>query len=84
MDTLEYQANAEPKVWREAKLTNSWTPDAFAGLMASLMEAIQTGGEPITSGRDNLKTLQTVFAAYRSAAENRPVALAEIERGAGS
>lgn len=81
VDTLAYQANSDPKVWHEAKLTTAWTPDAFAGPMASLMEAIQTGGEPITSGRDNLKTLQTVFASYRSAAEHRVVTLAEIAGG---
>jgi predicted dehydrogenase len=82
VDTLAFQANAEPLVWHEASLSTRWFPDAFAGPMASLMEAIQTGGEPITSGRDNLKTLQTVFAAYRSAAENRPVTLAEIAASA--
>jgi predicted dehydrogenase len=46
--------------------------------MASLMAAIQSGGEPVTSGRDNLGTLQTVFASYRSAAEGRTVFLDEI------
>jgi predicted dehydrogenase len=46
--------------------------------MASLMEAIQTGGEPLTSGADNLKTLQVVHGAYRSAAEHRAVEPAEI------
>ena len=43
--------------------------------MASLMAAIQSGGEPITSGADNLGTLRAVFAAYRSAAEGRTVSL---------
>jgi len=46
--------------------------------MASLMTAIQTGRQPLTSGRDNLGTLQTVFASYRSAEEGRVVSLAEI------
>jgi predicted dehydrogenase len=55
-----------------------WIPDAFIGPIASLMEAIQTGGEPLTSGADNLKTLQVVHAAYRSAAEHRAVAPDEI------
>ena len=49
--------------------------------MASLMEAIQTGGEPLTSGADNLGTLRTVAAAYRSAAEGRTVRLDEIAAG---
>jgi len=48
-------------------LTQRWIPDAFIGPMASLMEAIHTDGEPLTSGKDNLGTLETVFAAYESA-----------------
>jgi len=78
-DTLEYQQEApKPRVWHAAPLTQKWIPDAFTGPMASLMEAIQTGGEPLTNGADNLKTLQVVHAAYRSAAEHRAVAPAEI------
>lgn len=46
--------------------------------MASLMEAIQTGGEPVTSGADNLGTLRVVEASYRSMAERRSVAPSEI------
>jgi predicted dehydrogenase len=78
VDTLRYQAKRHPGVWHEARLSTRWIPDAFFGPMASLMEAIQTGGEPITAGTDNLGTLQTVFAAYASAAEGRAVALTEI------
>lgn len=78
VDTLAYQRNRDPQTWHEAELSTRWIPDAFAGPMASLMNAIQTGGEPITSGADNLGTLCTVFAAYRSAAESRTVSLDEI------
>jgi predicted dehydrogenase len=78
VDTLAYASQRDPNVWHEAELTTWWIPDAFIGSMASLMEAIQTGGEPITSGADNLGTLRTVFAAYRSAAEGRTVSLEEI------
>ncbi|CAN5848427.1 Gfo/Idh/MocA family oxidoreductase [soil metagenome] len=67
VDTLAYQSIADPHAWHEAHLTHLWIPDAFIGPMASLMEAIQTNGEPLTSGRDNLGTLRTVFAAYESA-----------------
>lgn len=55
-----------------------WFPDAFLGPMADLMDAIATGREPETSGRDNLGTLAVVLAAYRSAAERRSVPTAEI------
>ncbi|MFT4037052.1 MAG: Gfo/Idh/MocA family oxidoreductase [Thermomicrobiales bacterium] len=78
VDTLRYASRAEPGTWHEAELSTWWIPDAFAGPMASLMSAIQTGSEPLTSGRDNLGTLRTVAAAYRSAQEHRIVPLAEI------
>jgi predicted dehydrogenase len=78
VDTLRYASRAAPHVWHDATLSTWWIPDAFVGPMASLMAAIQTGSEPLTSGRDNLGTLQTVFAAYRSAQEGRVVPLAEI------
>jgi predicted dehydrogenase len=78
-DTLEFQAHDhQARTWQAAKLTQMWIPDAFVGPMASLMQAIQTGGEALTSGEDNLKTLQVVNAAYRSAAEHRAVAPGEI------
>jgi predicted dehydrogenase len=81
VDTLSYQANEEPRRWHEAPLRTRWIPDAFAGPMASLMEAIATGGEPETSGEDNLGTLRVVHAAYRSAADGRGVAPDEIPLG---
>jgi predicted dehydrogenase len=81
VDTLEFQPHREPTTWHRAALTTRWIPDAFAGPMASLMDAIQTGGTPITSGEDNLGTLRTVFAAYRSAAARRTVALDEVTAG---
>ena len=78
VDTLAYASRADPRTWHEAQLSTWWIPDAFAGPMASLMEAIQTDGEPLTAGADNLGTLRTVFAAYRSAAEGQTVSLDEI------
>ncbi len=77
-DTLDYQPNTEPRQWHSASLNTMWIPNAFIGPMASLMEAIQNDTEPPTSGADNLKTLQIVGAAYRSAAEHRAVEPAEI------
>ena len=78
VDTLRFAARETPHVWHDAPLSTWWIPDAFVGPMASLMSAIQTGNEPLTSARDNLGTLQTVFAAYRSAEEGRVVRLSEI------
>ena len=44
----------------------------------ALMEAIQTGGQPLTSAQDNLGTLRVVEAAYRSMSEARSVSPLEI------
>ncbi|MFN8624166.1 MAG: Gfo/Idh/MocA family oxidoreductase [Chloroflexota bacterium] len=54
-----------------------WIPDAFLGPMSDLMDAIATDREPITSGRDNLRTLGVAFAIYRSVAERRTIDLTE-------
>ena len=83
VDTLAYQPNREPRRWHEAQLSTWWIPDAFVGPMASLMEAIQGGGEPVTSGANNLGTLRAVFAAYRSAAAGRTITLDEITAKGG-
>ncbi|MEC8988265.1 MAG: Gfo/Idh/MocA family oxidoreductase [Verrucomicrobiota bacterium] len=56
----------------------SWFPDAFIGTMAQLLIALETGEEPAINGRDNLKTMALVEAAYRSAEEHRAVEPSEI------
>ncbi len=78
-DTICYRAAPiTGDAWIEPALEGRWFPDGFVGTMASLMRAIDEGRVPPHSGRDNLKTLALVFAAYRSMAEHRPVRLAEI------
>jgi predicted dehydrogenase len=53
--------------WISAELEGSWFPDAFVGPMSSLMRALAGEIEtPETAVRDNLKTLELVFAAYDS------------------
>ncbi|MGI9255292.1 MAG: Gfo/Idh/MocA family protein [Thermomicrobiales bacterium] len=78
VDTLRYQPNRQPMAWHEAALSTWWIPDAFAGPMASLMDAIQTGTPPVTAGSENLGTVACVLAAYRSAVDGRVVSLSEI------
>jgi len=56
----------------------SWFPDAFIGTMAQLLVALESASIPAISGRDNLKTMALVDAAYLSAAEKRAVRLTEI------
>jgi predicted dehydrogenase len=77
-DTLEFMSKRNPGYWFSARLDSMWIPDAFVGPMASLMRAIENGTEPETSGRDNLRTLQIVFAEYRSMAEKLAVRPEEI------
>ncbi len=61
--------------FHEPRWTESWFPDAFAGTMAQLLIAVETRTAPAISGRDNLKTMALVDAAYRSAAEHQLVRL---------
>ena len=71
-------AKRNPDYWFSARLQSMWIPDAFIGPMASLMCAIEDNSEPESSGRDNLRTLQIVFAEYRSIAEKRAIRPDEI------
>jgi predicted dehydrogenase len=77
-DMIKFTSRTQPKQNFSATLPGKWIPDAFYGPMASLMEAIQTDGEPLTSAQDNLGTLRVVEAAYRSMSEARSVAPLEI------
>jgi predicted dehydrogenase len=78
-DTLQFHSNRlAPETWFDIKLEGLWIPDAFIGPIASLMDAIQHDGTPITDVADNLGTLRLVHAAYRSAQEHRSVSLEEL------
>jgi len=75
--TIQYAAKGDYEFHRP-KWAESWFPDAFAGTMGQLLIALETGSEPAISGRDNLKTMALVEAAYRSADEHRAVRLTEV------
>lgn len=77
-DTIQFTSRSHSERNFSATLPGKWIPDAFYGPMASLMEAIQTDGEPLTSAKDNLGTLRVVEAAYRSMSEARSVSPSEI------
>ena len=66
------------KKWLPLTLEGRWIPDAFVGPMAALMRSIETGAEAENSGREHLKTLQMVEAAYRSAQERRMISPQDI------
>jgi hypothetical protein len=68
------QKHFETPVWSE-----SWFPDAFIGAMAQLLIAIEDGTEPAISGKDNLKTMALIDAAYASASQSRLTSTTEIQ-----
>jgi predicted dehydrogenase len=76
--TLRFTTLRQPGYWLEPRWPQAWFPDAFEGPMAGLMTAIHNDTEPDIGGEDNLKTMALVDAAYKSVAERRSVALAEI------
>lgn len=79
-DTFRFFSRAEhPDYAFERRFTERWIPDAFIGPMGELQIAVEQEREPLTSGRDNLRTLRVLMCAYRSAAEGRRVRLDEIE-----
>lgn len=67
---------------RRPRWPEAWFPDAFVGPMADLLIALERGTEPTIGGRDNLKTMALVDAAYLSAREKRAVAPLEVENSA--
>jgi predicted dehydrogenase len=70
-DTLEVNSRVLPTDgWLHYPVTSRWIPTAFIGPMASLLEALATGGKPLTNGRDNLDTLRVVHALYRFGEEH--------------
>jgi len=52
--------------------------ESVQAIQQHFVDCIAAGTQPETSGRDNLKTLALVEAAYRSAAEGQMVNLSEI------
>ena len=68
-------AHFEYPTWKE-----SWFPDAFIGTMAQLLIALEDGTEAAISGRDNLKTMALVEAAYLSSRERIQVVVEDITR----
>jgi len=73
-DTLELNSRVIPTDgWLSYPVMSRWIPTAFIGPMASLLEAIATGGTPETDATDNLNTLAIVRALYESGEQHRVV-----------
>lgn len=75
-DHAKWQSKSEVSPRRP--LPGLWMPDAFAGPMLSLLEAIDHGCGAATSGEDNLKTLAVVFAGYQSMETGLPVSPSKL------
>ena len=71
--TLEWTSITTGNSWHAPRWSEAWFPDAFAGPMAELLTALESGCEPDLSGRRNLGTMALVDACYRSAHEHRAV-----------
>ena len=76
--TIDFTTRKQPGYWLKPRWSKVWFPDAFAGTMAQLLRAVESGSEPEISGADNLRTMATIDACYRSLAEERTVRLNEI------
>ncbi len=70
---MRFASRKHPDIWIAPQWPEVWFPDAFAGTMGGLLDALATGAGPVISGRDNLNTMALVDACYRSLEEHRPV-----------
>lgn len=77
--TLDYTTRSDAGAWHRPRWPQAWFPDAFAGTMAGLMRAVETGAEPDISGRDNLATLALCEAVLAAAIEHRVVPFDEFQ-----
>ncbi|HEY7208945.1 MAG TPA: Gfo/Idh/MocA family oxidoreductase [Bryobacteraceae bacterium] len=76
--TISYMSTDFGGSWITPRWKEVWFPDAFAGPMASLMNAITEKQAPEPSGRENLATMATIEAGYRSIEERRSIAVSEV------
>jgi predicted dehydrogenase len=69
--TISMYSRKLEDVWFTPNLEGSWFPGAFKYTMRELFKYIETGEEPLISGRDNLPTMAMVEACYLSSKEIR-------------
>ena len=69
--TIDYTTRDDGGAWHRPRWPEAWFPDAFAGPMAGLLLALESGDEPDISGRDNLRTIALCEAVLRGAREHR-------------
>lgn len=66
LDELRFARADAPDVQHVVPIEGRWYIDAFAAAMAEMLDAVATGRQPVTSGRDHLESLRLAFAAIRS------------------
>ena len=76
--TIDYTTTADAGRWHRPRWPEAWFPDAFAGPMAGLLRAIESGSDPDISGRDHLKTLALCEAVLAGARGHRVVDFGEF------
>lgn len=70
---FDFVSASAPELWYRPRWPDRWFPDAFADTMGALMQSVATGAECELSGRDNLRTMALLEAAYLSARDHRAV-----------
>jgi predicted dehydrogenase len=76
--TIDYSTVRDHGAWHRPRWQEAWFPDAFAGTMAGLLRALETGTETDISGRDNLKTIALCEAVLAAARDHRVVRTEEF------
>ncbi len=77
--TIDYTIADGRREWRRPRWSEAWFPDAFAGTMGGLLDALANGTEPDIPGRDNLKTIALCEAVLASSREHRVTRLDEYD-----
>lgn len=77
--TLDYSTTSDRGLWHRPRWPQAWFPDAFAGTMAGLLRALESGTEPDISGEDNLKTIALCEAVLAAGREHRVVRPREFQ-----
>jgi UDP-N-acetylglucosamine 3-dehydrogenase len=67
-----YPADDAPARWEP------WGSDLDALMIDDFVRAVREGRRPMSGGEDGLRALEVALAAYHSAAEGRPVRVAEL------
>jgi predicted dehydrogenase len=74
-ELYDTERRKEPAERRENPFAGRAKPESAFRALDEFLTALERGTEPSNSGRDNLKTIALLEAAYRSAAEGRAVEL---------